>query len=81
MKHTGSCTRDCGHRLSELITKANAETQRHLDRDPRVIEYRLMDESESEDNREWFHVTYAPNRAVSAMYRADATNLGIKGLC
>lgn len=73
-QHSGSCTKTCGHMLDMMHVKANPETQRQLDRDPRVVEYSLL------DGDEWFEVVYAPKRPVAAIYRASAAALGIADL-
>jgi hypothetical protein len=44
-----------------------------LDRDPRVVEYREIDE-------DWLEVVYAPRRPVAATYYVAAMELRIKGL-
>lgn len=73
MTHSGSCTKTCGHLLDTTHVKANPETQRELDRDPRVVEYSLLDD-------DWFEVVYAPHRSVPAIYRANAASLGLTAL-
>ena len=73
MTHSGSCSKTCGHALDITTVKANPETQRQLDRDPRVVEYREID-------RDWLDVIYACHRPVAAIYHASAAQLGIQEL-
>jgi hypothetical protein len=72
MKHTGSCDKQCGHALDQFQVRATPEVQRQLDRDPRVVEYDLIDD--------WFHVVYAYRRPVAAIYYTAAMQLRIKEL-
>ncbi len=72
MKHTGSCDKTCGHALDMFQIRANPEIQRQLDRDPRVVEYQLVDD--------YFHVVYAYRRPVAAIYYAAAMQLRIREL-
>ena len=78
MKHNGSCSKTCGHALDITTVKANPETQRQLDRDPRVVEYTELDPVEH--GGDWFKVVYAYRRPVAAIYRADAAALGMRDL-
>ncbi len=76
-KHNGSCSKTCGHALDITTVKANPETQRQLDRDPRVVEYKELD---PEHGGNWFQVLYAYRRPVEAIYRARAASLGMRDL-
>lgn len=68
-QHTGSCDKQCGHQLDYGHVPATPLTQRVLDNDPRVVEYR-----EIEDGKV-FEFVYAYARPVAAYYRANAANL------
>ena len=73
MKHNGSCDKTCGHMLSMMTVPYTQAVQRLLDRDPRVVEYREIDE-------DWLEVVYAPRRPVAATYYVAAMELRIKEL-
>lgn len=73
-KHTGSCTRDCGHSLDNGHVLATPMTQQALNNDPRVAEYHEI------ENGSVFEFVYAPFRPVAAIHRATASQLGIKDL-
>ena len=64
-QHNGSCSKTCGHALDITTVKANPETQRQLDRDPRVVEYTELDAVEH--GGDWFEVVYAYRRPVAAI--------------
>jgi hypothetical protein len=59
--------------LSMMTVPYTQAVQRLLDRDPRVVEYREIDE-------DWLEVVYAPRRPVAATYYVAAMELRIKGL-
>jgi hypothetical protein len=74
MKHTGSCTKKCGHALDFGHVLANPQTQHALDTDPRVVEWSLIEDG---------HVCefiYATSRVVNAIHYATAAQLGIREL-
>jgi putative SOS response-associated peptidase YedK len=73
MKHNGSCDKTCGHMLSMMTVPYTQAVQRLLDRDPRVVEYREIDE-------DWLEVVYAPRRPVAATYYVAAMEWRIKEL-
>jgi putative SOS response-associated peptidase YedK len=73
MKHAGSCDKTCGHALDIMTVPYSTLVQQLLDRDPRVIEYKALD-------NEWLEVVYAYKRPVAAIYRASAAQLGITEL-
>ena len=74
LKHTGSCDKQCGHLLDFGHVLANPLIQRALDNDPRVVEWTLI------ENDEVFEFIYAPKRPVAAIYKATASQLGIRDL-
>ncbi len=74
MTHSGHCHKDCGHLLTNGHVKANPETQRHLDSDPRVTEYHSI------NGGEHFEFLFAPNRDVAPIHRARARQLRIQEL-
>lgn len=72
--HTGSCTKDCGHKLDFGHVTATTLIQQALDRDPRVVEYYGIEDGEV------YEFVYSPARPVPAIYRATASQLGITEL-
>ena len=78
MKHSGGCTKQCGHLLDCGHAHYTQLIQRALDNDPRVIEYYEL--PEDPHGQMWQEFVYAPFRPVAAIYKATAAQLGIKDL-
>ena len=74
MKHTGSCTKTCGHKLDFGHVTATTLIQQALDRDPRVVEYYGIEDGEV------YEFVYSPSRTVALIYKATACQLGISEL-
>jgi hypothetical protein len=74
MKHNGSCSKTCGHKLDFGHVLATPEVQRELDRDPRVVEWTLIEDGTV------FEFVYAYSRPMPAIYKANARNLHIEEL-
>lgn len=70
MKHTGSCSRECGHVLDTGYVLATPEAQHVLNTDPRVVEYHEVEDGEV------FEFVYG-HGWVDAIYLANAAQLGI----
>lgn len=71
MKHSGHCSRACGHVLSSMQVKHTQEIQHMLNSDPRVVEYSAM-------QGDLLHVVYALHRTVSEIHRVRARSLNVE---
>ena len=76
MKHNGSCSKDCGHKLDfgHVLASQTALIEQALNRDPRVVEYYDIEDGGV------IEFVYAYSRPVAAIYKVAARDLGIKEL-
>ena len=75
-RHTGSCTKQCGHKLDfgHVLASPTNTFELALSRDPRVVEYYDIEDGAV------IEFVYAYSRPVAGIYRATASQLGIAEL-
>ena len=75
-RHTGSCTKQCGHKLDfgHVLASPTNTFELALSRDPRVVEFYDIEDGGV------IEFVYAPGRPVAAIYKSSACQLGIAEL-